>query len=224
MTLRPDIIEFIDALEVFAKRKLNYPLEVGELLQMSAQTGLTREFEELIFQAKFLVRTQEVMKRIGKDAQGFEKLSVEFQSGLEKAMNLLKNLSERAGQEGVQKYSTMFFAMETESIARLMILFSDLSWIKNYQVDGKLLPYETVSMNLTSSKKNSNLEKGTPQQVNQLKNALSRIQRSAVLAAVLFVLVALIDPPVTILGWILTLGIIALLVYISIQLYFLHRT
>ena len=224
MTLRPDIIEFINDLEEFAQRKLNFPLEVGELLQVTAQTGLTREFEELIFQAKFLVRTQEVMKRIGQDAKGFEKLSAEFQTGLEKSMDLLKKLSERAGPEAVQKYSTMFFAMETESIARLMILFSDLSWIKNYQIDGKLLPYETVSINIGSSKANTNLEKGKLQQSSQLTKALSRIQRSAVLAAVLFVFVVLIDPPVTILGWILTLGITALLAYITIQLVFLHRS
>jgi len=53
--------------------------------------------------------------------------------------------------------------------------------------------------------------------------SFSRIQRSAMLAAILFILFLLIDPPVTILGWVLSLGIAALLVYIVIQILFLTK-
>ncbi len=34
MIIRPDIEEFIIQLEVYAKRKLNYPPEIAELLQI----------------------------------------------------------------------------------------------------------------------------------------------------------------------------------------------
>lgn len=47
MNIRPDIAEFVSNLEVFSKRKLNYPLEVGELLQMAFQTGLTHEVRRI---------------------------------------------------------------------------------------------------------------------------------------------------------------------------------
>ena len=71
MNVRPDIEEFVASLEVFSKRKLNYPTEIGEILQIAFQTGLINEFEELVFHAKFLTRAQDVMKR--KDLKSFQR-------------------------------------------------------------------------------------------------------------------------------------------------------
>jgi hypothetical protein len=224
MNIRPDIAEFVADLEVFSKRKLNYPLEVGEILQITIQTGLTNEFEELIFQTKFLVRTQDVMNQIGSEAQGFEKLSMEFQSSVKKSVDLLKMLVGRTAADVMQKYSDTFFAMEAESFARLMKFYSDLSWIKNWQIDGKPLPYGTKLSKITAVQEYANQRTMGKKQNSQSTKSLSRIQRSAVLAALLFVLFLLIDPPVTVLGWILSLGIAALLVYIIIQIAFLTKS
>ena len=224
MNIRPDIAEFVADLEVFSKRKLNYPLEVGEILQITIQTGLTNEFEELIFQTKFLVRTQDVINHIGSQAQGFEKLSMEFQSSVKKSVDLLKMLVGRTAADVMQKYSDTFFAMEAESFARLMKFYSDLSWIKNWQIDGKPLPYGTNLSKITAVQEYANQQTMGKKQNSQSTKSLSRIQRSAVLAALLFVLFLLIDPPVTVLGWILSLGIAALLVYIIIQIAFLTKS
>ena len=223
MNIRPDIAEFVVDLEVFGKRKLNYPLEVAELLQIAVQTGLISEFEELTFQAKFLTRTQNIMKQIGHEAQGFEKLSTEFHSGIEKSLNLLKILVGRVATDIIQKYSDAFFAMETESFTRLMKLYSDLSWIKNWQIDGRPLPYEIKSSIINATQEQANRLTIGNNQNNKSTKSLSRIQRSAVLTTILFVLFLLIDPPVTILGWILSLGIAALLAYIAIQILFLTK-
>jgi len=223
MTIRPDIVEFIANLEVFSKRKLNYPLEVSEIIQITVQTGLTNEFEELIFQAKFLTQTQNVMKQIGNEAEGFEKLSTEFNSGIKRSMDLLKVLVGRAPADVGMKYSNGFFAMETKSIARLMKLYSDLSQIKNWHIDGKLLPYETKSSKMITAREKMNLQiKGKKQNV-QIIKYLSRIQKSAMLGIILLVLFIFIDPPATILGWIISLWIAALLMYIIVQILFLTR-
>ncbi len=142
MKIHPEITEFVKGIEVYSRRKMNYPLEVGEILQISVQDGLTKEFEELIFQAKFLTQVQTVMNQIGNKAEGFEKLSAEFNSGIKRSMDLLKNLIGRNELDITHKYSITFFAMETESLNCLIKLYSDLSWIKNWQIDGKSLPYE----------------------------------------------------------------------------------
>jgi hypothetical protein len=218
MNIRPDIAEFVVELEVFGKRKLNYPLEVSELLQIAVQTGLINEFEELIFQAKFITRTQDVMKQIGHESQGLEKLSTEFHSSAEKSLSLLKMLIGRAATGVTQKYSDIFFTIGAESFARLMKLQSDLSWIKNWQIDGKLLPYETKLSKINATQEHTNRQTIGNNQNNKSTKSLSRVQRSAVLTAILFILFLLIDPPVTILGWILSLGITALLAYIVIQI------
>jgi hypothetical protein len=223
MTIRPDIAEFVACIEVFSKRKLNYPLEVGGILQIAIQTGLTNEFEELIFQAKFLTQTESVMKQIGIEAEGFKNLSMEFDLGLKKSMDLLRILVGRAVADDTQKYSDTFFAMETKSLARLMKLYSDLKWIKNWQIDGKPLPYQTKSKILSVGRKNASLQTKEIQQNGRSIKSLSRIQKSALLTAIFMVLLLLIDPPVTILGWILSLGITVLLAYIVIQILFLTR-
>jgi hypothetical protein len=223
MTLRPDIVEFVNALEVFCKRRLNYPLEVGEILQTALQTGLTTEFEELIFQAKFLVRTQDVLSHISRETQGFEKLAAEFQSSVTKSMDLLKMLAGRSEPDVAQKYSDIFFAVEADSFARLMKFYVDLSWVKNWQIDGKALPYETTSSTKSQSPDQAVVRSGENQQNNQFIKSLARIQKIAVLAAILVVLFLLIDPPVSILGWVLSLWIAVLLVYIVLQAIVLTR-
>jgi hypothetical protein len=220
MNVHLDMRDFIDELEVYAKRKLNYPVEVGELLQIVMQTGLVSEFEGLIFQAKFLVRTQEIMKRIGPGMDGFEKLSTEFQSSVKKSIDFLNVLMERAPSDVARKLTDTFIVMETDSFSRLMKLFSDLSWIKRWQVDGKPLPYETKSAVILD------YQDGTKEKELGEKASvpLVRIQKSALSGAILFVLFLFVDPPVTILGWILTLGISAFLMYIVLQIHIMTRT
>jgi hypothetical protein len=220
MNVRRDMKDFIDELEIYAKRKLNYPAEVGELLQIVMQTGLVGEFEGLIFQAKFLVRTQEIMKRIGPGMDGFEKLSTEFQSSVKKSIDSLNMIVERAPSDIARKLTDTFIVMETDSFSRLMKLFSDLSWIKRWQVDGKPLPYETKSAVMLD------YQDGTKEKELGEKASvpLVRIQKSALLCAILFLFFLFIDSPVTILGWILSLGIAVFLVYIILQIYSIKRT
>ncbi len=220
MNVHLEMKDFIDELEAYAKRKLNYPVEVGELLQIVMQTGLVGEFADLIFQAKFLVRTQEIMKRIGPGMDGFEKLSIEFQSSMKKSIDFLNLLIERASSDVARKLADMFIVMETDSFSRLMKLFSDLSCIKNWQVDGKPLPYETDSV-VKSSLQNIAKWNVYGKKINLI---LGQIQKSALLCAILFLLLLLIDSPVTIFGWILSLGIAVFLVYIIIQIYSINRT
>jgi hypothetical protein len=220
MNIRPDIEEFISQLEIFAKRKLNYPLEVGEILQVVLQTGLIREFENLIFQAKFLVKTQEIMQRIGPGTNGFEKLSAEFQLNVKKSIDFLNMLLERAPSEVARKLTEMFIVMETNSFHQFMKLSSDLSYIKNWQVDGKPLPYEMKSdgrLIVQNIVERNVLEE-------KINVIFSQIKKSALLCAILFLFFLLIDSPVTILGWILSLGIESFLVYIVLQIYSLQRT
>ena len=224
MNVRPDIAEFVASLEVFSKRKLNYPTEIGEILQIAFQTGLINEFEELVFHAKFLTRAQDVMKHIGYEAEGFEKLSTEFQLGIQKSTDVLKMVVGRASEDVILKYSDTFFATETDCFVRLMKFYSDLSWIKNWQIDGKPLPYGTKLSKITAIQEYTNQQTMGKKQNSQSSKSLSRIQRSALLAALLFVLFLLIDPPVSVLGWILSLGIAALLVYIVIQIVFLTKS
>jgi len=98
---------------------------------------------------------------------------------------------------------------------RFVKLSSDLGAIKNWQIDGKPLPY------------NSNPAVSLRSQDDTKKKAvvlLIRIQKSALLSMVLFILFLFLDTPVTTLGWILSLGIAAFLLYIILQISIMNRT
>jgi ABC-type multidrug transport system fused ATPase/permease subunit len=116
----------------------------------------------------------------------------------------------------------MFFTLEIEGLSRLMKLYSDLSWIKNWQIDGKPLPYERKLLKTILDHEPVNQQINEKQKSSSTKS-LMRIQRSAMLGLILFVLFLLIDPPVTILGWIISLWIAVLLVYIVFQMLSYHK-
>jgi hypothetical protein len=220
MNICPDIEDFIAQLEIYANQKLNFPEEVGTLLQIAMQSGRTGKLEELCFQAKFLVKINEIMKRIGPGADGFEKLSSEFQSGVQNARDIINMLVQQAPVETATTFTDSFINMQNDSFHRFINLLVDLSWIKNWQIDGNALPYEKKT---TSAQ---NHKDGTSNKGNVEKTLvpLVQIERSALMALILLVLFFFIDSPVTLLGWILSLGIAVFLAYIILQVYILIRT
>lgn len=222
MTVRPDIVEFVAAVESFSNRKLHHPAEIGELLQIAVQTGLIKEFEELVFQAKFLTRTQDVMRQIGNSAEGYDKLLKEFGASQKKSIDLVQIMLRRAAPDVQKHVSDLFLSIESDSFARQMNLYTDLSWIKNWQIDGKPLPYETKPPTTSDKPDVLSLKK---EEFPQAKDVLLlfRIMKIAILTAGMFILFLLLDPPVTIGGWILSLGIAAMLAYIVIQIILFAR-
>jgi cation transport ATPase len=212
---------FIHQLQISTRHSLSYPNELSCILALTFKEGKSQLFEDLIFHAKFIVKTQEVMNRIGPKADGFEKIASEFQSSVKHATELLGAMVESSDQK--DDFEAKIFSFETDSFTRLMKLFSDLSWIKNWQIDGKPLPYEMKSSMIIPAQENVTQQTKEEQRQHQSTKSITRILGSAVLGMILFVLFLLIDSPVTILGWILSLWIAALLVYIVIQILFFMR-
>lgn len=141
MALRQETLEFIRALEVSANRKLHYPEVVGILVESVRVDKLRASVDELVFLAKFLTKSFGVMKRIGVDGEGYEKLSLEFKSNLEKVIALLRQCHEEGvGAAGPEQLSR-FFSMTPQSLDDLMLLLSDLTLVKNWSLDGKKMPW-----------------------------------------------------------------------------------
>ena len=98
MENQKQVESFIQNLEIYANRKLSFPKEIAWLLDF-ARHGMQQAFDDAIFHAKFVVKTQEIMKRIGPGGDGFDKLSAEFKVSLEKTTTLLKTLVKEAPEE-----------------------------------------------------------------------------------------------------------------------------
>jgi hypothetical protein len=140
MSVRSQTLEFIRELERSSNHKLFFPAEVGHLLDAARQDNKMRDFEDAIFLGKFITKSTGVMKRIGPDGDGYDKLSSEVQAGIQKASALLIGINESCLDDVRQRYSTTFFAISHEALERLMRLFADLALVKDWVLDKKPLP------------------------------------------------------------------------------------
>jgi hypothetical protein len=221
MAQSESIKEFIRQVETYAGRKFNYPAEVGELLQVVDQTGSANDFEELIFQAKFLAKSREVMQRIGPATEGIERLSAEFQTSVKIAADRLKLLVEKDPRITPRQHFNEFLSVESSGIDPFLKLASDLRWIKNWEVDGMPLPYGRHE-----HPSSARVDRGGSEPKNrreQEMKSLARVRNCGALAAILLIVTVVIDPPVTTLGWTFSIVIVVLLAYIVLQLHVLIR-
>ena len=140
MAVRPQTLDFIRELERSSNQKLFFPNDVGYLLEDARLHQKMEVFEEAIFLAKFITKSAGVMKRIGPDGDGYNKLSSDVQTAIQKASSLLKMISESCPDNVGHLQPTMFFAMSHEALERLMRLFADLTLVKNWVLDKKPLP------------------------------------------------------------------------------------
>ena len=206
--------KFMGDLQAFAHRRLNFPGEVAQILEETAKNSLDQVFADAIFHAKFATKTREILGRIGPQGEGFDKLSTEFTNSVEKTTSLLKTIIKESPQEIKNHFVDDFFGMEQASFGNLLKLLEDLSWVKNWQVDGHPLPFpgnammkSTVARPVVGSDRHKSLDPG---------GDFARIRNGAALGFVLMIVMAVVDAPVTLLGWALALLVALLLVGITI--------
>ena len=212
MTIRSEITEFVRSVEASSKRALNFPEQVAQLLECAARFGRTEVFEDAAFHAKFVLRAREVMQRVGKDGDGFDKLASEHQASLEKTTTLLRTLVKDA-EEGVKQiFVKDFFALESESFSRLNGLLADLSRVKNWQVDGKPLPWAQIPSKTSP-----------PAPMTSAEKELKKVSSTVFLLLALVVAFVLLEPPVSTLGWACVFVMIGLLIYNVLTLNELRR-
>lgn len=141
MALQGGTLDLLREVERSSRKRLNYPNDVGEILEAAQNGGRTGQFEEVIFLAKFISKSFDVMSRIGSDGEGYEKLSVEFESNIQKLSSLLKEILAVSSDDIRQSFIALFLSLTPESLERLMLLLRDLTAVKNWVVDGNRLPW-----------------------------------------------------------------------------------
>jgi hypothetical protein len=213
MELQPNTKQFIDDLQKHFGRTLAFPQEIGFLIDQTNERGTEQAFLDAVFHAKFVTKTREVMSRIGTGAEGFDKLSAEFQVSVEKVSALLKTIVKESPDEIKQHFIKDFFSLDQTSFARFTKLLEDLSWVKNWEVDGKPLPFTGRPLKMPHQSEPAGPSDKRPG--NQSED-LVRIRNGAVFGFVLMVLLFFVDPPVTFLGWALAIVVVLLLLYIAL--------
>lgn len=199
MAAQENTTQFLENLQQHFNRRLRFLQEVGFLLDESNRQGLDQPFRDAMFQAKIATKTREVMNRIGREGEGFDKLSVEFQVSIEKVSTLLKTIVKESPDEIKHLFVNNFFSLDQAGFNNLLGLLEDLGWLKNWELDDKPLPL-TGGLQKRSRQEQDNLLANRPQE-DKLRAELARIRLGASFGFVLMILLFIVDPPVLTLGW-----------------------
>lgn len=130
-------ISLLAQLEILARQKLVHKNEVGVLIELAHTHGKLGVLDDLSFFAKFAHKTFGIMKRIGNDADGYDKLSKEFGESIENSKKLLNELLALASEEERKKFNSQFLALSPDAFEHLLVFLHDVSWYKNYLIDSR---------------------------------------------------------------------------------------
>lgn len=115
--------------------RLQRSMDLGALIELAETHSKKEWLEDLAFASKFIVKSFDLMKRIGIEGNGYEKLSEEFSYQITKSQDLLKSLLDQADAMTKAHFSSTYLEMNTVTMENLMQLYHDLGWYKNYQID-----------------------------------------------------------------------------------------
>ncbi len=135
MVVSQETSSLVSALQDFSRRKLYHADDLASLIELSRLHLQKQVLDDLCFLSKFLVKTNAVMKRIGKDAEGYDKLSYEFTENLEKASTFIRVLVKEAPDDVKRHFTSAYFGMTQDGLRSLMELLDDIAWLKNWEID-----------------------------------------------------------------------------------------
>jgi hypothetical protein len=188
------MLKFLDNVERHTHKSFKQKEDVARLLRVAERRSMQQVLIDAVFHGTFVVKTRDVMQRIGNGAEGFDSLSAQFSEGLERVSALLRTLIKEEPDEEKHRFTHDYLSMNQESLSRLLALLGDLSLIKHWEVDGNALPFEGYVPTPVEPKGSNAMER-------HLRNMII----AARLAMALLILVLLVDGPFTLLGWIIAL-------------------
>ena len=135
MTLSQQTKELLTQITTLSGNTLQRSMDLGVLLELAQRQSLQPMLDDLAFSAKFLVKSIELMKRIGEGGDGYEKLEKEVAAQTEKSRTIITRLLDGADALTQSHIRGTYLSMDTVSLQNLLQLFHDLRWYKNYQMD-----------------------------------------------------------------------------------------
>lgn len=135
MELSRSTRELLALIVTFSGNRLTRQNDLGALIEVAHRTGRTTALDELSFHAKFISKSYGIMKRIGKDGEGYDKLLDEFNTSLAKARTLTSTLLGDATADVETRFAATYLAMTAEALQNFLALLYDLSWYKNWLID-----------------------------------------------------------------------------------------
>lgn len=136
MRFRASTEELLAQLDAFSGHKLSRRDDLGVIFELASHPDRRRVLDELSFQAKFISKCHRIVTRIGPEGHGYDKLVTELTTCLEEAKRLLRSLLSSASSDLREHLTSTYLGMSPESFQNLLVLMYDLSWYKNWRIDG----------------------------------------------------------------------------------------
>lgn len=133
----PSTASLLALLDQMSGGKLRRQEDLGALIELGKRHRLDDTLADLSFHAKFVSNTYRIMKRIGPGAEGFDKLSLEFNSGIEQVSALIRTLITEADPASRERLHGEYLSLTPDALENLLALCYDLSWYKNWLLEQK---------------------------------------------------------------------------------------
>lgn len=122
------------AISAAAGNSLTHPKSMRALIDVAVPDH-TSTLHDIGFSAKFLVKTWNVMRRLGQDDPAREQLKTVFQEELDIVRTKISELSLRMPAAERQMLEAKFLTLSSAAFVDLLALLQDLSWLKNIEID-----------------------------------------------------------------------------------------
>ncbi|MDD8019000.1 MAG: hypothetical protein PHP42_11545 [Bacteroidota bacterium] len=137
MVLSQETKTLLSEINKASGNRLQRSMDLARLMELAYQSKKQSVLDDLAFRAKFLTKTFELMKRIGKGGEGYDKLLAEFSANVEKVQQHIRTLLETSTKEMQAHFSATYLSLGDMTMENLMPLLHDLSWYKNYHLDAR---------------------------------------------------------------------------------------
>jgi hypothetical protein len=136
MDISPSTRQLVTSLDRLSGGTLSRRDDLASLIELAAKRNGLDQLDTLSFHAKFVTKSCGIMKRIGKDADGYEKLLRECTASVDLSKELLHTLLTSASDEVRHHFAALYLPLTTAGFENLLALLHDLSWYKNWLIDG----------------------------------------------------------------------------------------
>lgn len=133
MPLSDPTLTLLQEIDVLSGRKLLRRDDLGVLIECAQGSDRKELLADLAFQAKFAWKSRIVMQRIGRGAEGYDRLATEFTSAVEEVRRILRVLLEGCPGAGAVRERTL--SVTPQALEELLALINDLTWYKNWLLD-----------------------------------------------------------------------------------------
>ncbi len=131
--------DFVNNVELFTNSKLKRKIELLRIYESAIQYGKEKEFDDLLFSAKFVHGLFVFIQRDSPDASNTdtEKIKSDLSTGIKKIIDQIQFLIKDNNEEFRKYLNENFFIVDQQNFIKLTELISDLALAKLYFNDRK---------------------------------------------------------------------------------------